>query len=199
MGSFEDHVNYGVAAHLVVIATALGLVYTGVIPPVTAGAAIVLFPLTLLGAIFPDIDHKHAKPYRIFRKTASVIAGFGMAVLWYTYNDLLSVLVTRTPIETDVSVVAGMLIVVFSVLSGSLTWWLIDIVRPKHRGVTHRIPTGLLLSGAIVLLFDALFVTLFTEHLSFAIVAGGCFFFGFLSHLYCDGMLTERKTYFTLR
>ncbi|MDY7083205.1 MAG: hypothetical protein SXQ77_12570, partial [Halobacteria archaeon] len=84
MGSFEDHMRYGIASYVLVLLVGGGvvgyLVYTGspiidsnvVLLAVVSGG--IALPFTIAGAGFPDIDHHASKPHRWFRKWFSISA-----------------------------------------------------------------------------------------------------------------------------
>lgn len=203
MGSFEDHMRYGVAAYLLVVG-AVGIltgyaVYTGGIGmgadavALWAGASAIGFPFSLLGAGFPDIDHGDAKPHRYLKKwlsvTTAVVSGyllFASEAVVGIGTRVLGEVGAEVP-ETAISVVGA---VAGGIVAGIGARIAVDILKPKHRGVTHTLGAGFVVAtiiGAVLGYAGGVFAP------SLGVFVGGvcatAFFVGFLSHLQCDGLL----------
>lgn len=192
---------FGVAAHVIAAALLIGLVYT---TPLTIFAGLLVslaLPITIAGAAFPDIDHPQSKPNRMFRKilfvagigaTAWVFGqvGFRETYLWFESAGFGEAAFSLAAVAT----------VVVALLGGVGARLLFDILRPSHRGITHRVPTGVGVSiGIGVVTWALAAAATFVAPLLLATVVGGMFFVGFLSHLACDGVLLKPKTYLSFR
>lgn len=198
MGNFDEHVQYGVGAHVAAIFGVTTAALTTAFPVELAALTVLSFPLTMIGATLPDIDHHASKPNKIFRKflfiLGTLIGGYlGGALI---IPELLQLFAesnipvsTRLPLAT-VAVVAG------SLVAGLGTEHGYKIVRPRHRGITHRAPFGFGISLILSLLTWGLLEAM---ALSFAtsggLLVGALFLTGFFSHLACDGVLTKPETY----
>jgi hypothetical protein len=211
MGSFEDHMRYGVAAYVVaVIAGGAGvgyLLYSGragvAEVALAAGAAVAGFPFAVAGAGFPDVDHHAAKPHRFFKKWISVITGVVGTYLLYAsgvaveagasaMNEVATASVAPEPI------VGGGIAAFGGVGAGVAAYIGVGVLKPPHRGVTHTLPAGLVVSILVgVGVGYAASVVAPVLLPSSPLVVGGLaagvastgFFVGFLSHLQCDGLL----------
>lgn len=192
MTDCEAHLRYGFAVHMVLVA-AVTLGYVGGLLSVRvlATTAAVL-PLTLAGALFPDFDHHSALPYRYGKRFIPP----GMAVI-----ALFVGVRYRVPIAVALAGEAAPRLGRF--LSGavvaSLGWgtWvataaLFPVLRPSHRTITHRIPTGVVAAlcvGGIVSLLVGGHGPLLAAERVFVIGTSVAFLFGFVSHLAADGLL----------
>lgn len=198
MGNFDEHVQYGVGAHVAAILGVTTATLTTAFPVELAALAILSFPLTMIGATLPDIDHHASKPNKIFRKFLFVIGALlgGYIGGAFVIPKLLGVFIesniptgTRLPLATAV-------IVGFSLIAGLGVEYGYKFVRPRHRGITHRAPFGFGLASIFSLLSWGL---LDAMNLAFAVsggvLVGILFLTGFFSHLACDGVLTEAETY----
>jgi len=211
MGSFEDHIRYGVAAYsLAAVVTLVGFAYAfsrGVVgaPEVAVAAvgAVAAFPFAVAGAGFPDIDHHAAKPHRFFKRWVSVVAAVVGAYAVFVSGvgaDIGGAAVETVALESVAPepVVGVVAAAVGGVACAGAAYLAVRVLKPPHRGVTHSLSTGVVVAagvgvavgyaatvGASVLLASppsALGVVA-------GVVAGGGFFVGFLSHLQCDGLL----------
>lgn len=199
MGNYDDHLRYGAASHAIAIIAAAALFYTDTLSLPLVALVILAAPITVAGAMFPDIDHHASKPYQHFRRSVGYLCGFATAVLVYTYSTV--------PANFIATVLPGgkpyLLTGVFLIGAACLSTWgsrrILDAIQPPHRGPTHRIPIGI---GVTTVFGLTTHVALLSNDISFAIpitiCLSGCFFLGFLSHLHCDGMLTQPKTYITV-
>ena len=202
MGNFDDHMRYGVAVHVLVSVGVFAVTVTTGLPVYMALFAFVLLPFTLIGAMFPDIDHPSSKPNRFFRRLlflvmtvvgAGVIGGVGFFPIYDVVVENIGE-AGVLPVTVSVITVLGI-----GVGLGSVTAF--KFMRPPHRGMTHRVPIGVLVSGVVALVLVGGFSLMGVG--TIAVVSGGLaaalFFAGFMSHLLCDGVLLQPKTYFTIR
>jgi hypothetical protein len=214
MGSFEEHMRYGVAAYALAVTLAGGVVgylaYAGYLSggslALAAVAAVAGFPFAVAGAGFPDIDHHAAKPHRFLRKWVSVVAAVGAAYVLFAsgvaadaggaaVSELTAASVVPEP------VVGGGVSFLGGLAAGAAAYVGVAVIKPPHRGVTHTLTTGVVVAagvGVAVGYAAAVGTGAVLASPPFApsaagVVAGGiaaaAFFVGFLSHLQCDGLL----------
>lgn len=201
MGNFDEHMRYGVAIHVLVSLGFFGFALVSSLPVYLALFAFVLLPVTLAGAMFPDIDHPASKPNRFFRRLlfllmtvvgAGVVGGVGFFSVYELIVEQVGA-EGALPLTLSVITTAGILVGFGSV-------GLFNRLRPPHRGMTHRVPIGAVVTAILVLVLAGGFSLVgLTTALWLGAISGGMFFAGFLSHLLCDGVLLQRKTYLTLR
>jgi hypothetical protein len=174
----------------------------GAVPFWVAVIAAPLFPVTLMGASYPDIDHPQSIPYRVFTRALSaltaltVLYGGGM----FYFGSLVTALAQFGVPAAHTVPLAIMTLLGLSGVAAVVVRRVYDIIRPRHRGTTHRfVPTAVLsvgLTGGAYVLLSAFRVTIAAE---LAGVVGALFFIGVLSHLARDGELTRWRTYVQLR
>lgn len=203
MGSFEDHMRYGVAAYVLAVVVSAGVVVylfredtLGAEELLLAvGAAVAGFPFVVAGAGFPDVDHHAAKPHRFFKKWVSVISAVAGGYVLFSSGFASEAGVTAADEVVTASVapepvVGGAVAAVGGVVAGGVVFSAVAVLKPPHRGVTHTLHAGVVVA-ALIGVGVGYGASLFAP--SLGIVAGGVasggFFVGFLSHLQCDGLL----------
>jgi small-conductance mechanosensitive channel len=192
MGNYEDHVRYGHAAYALLAIALVGAVASGGLSILLGGVLIVAaYPLARLGAAFPDIDHHASKPHHALRKVMFVVGTIISLFVIYTQpfvelDDLVVGLNVGISPEATVALLAhGVSLLIGLLARESVSWF-----RPKHRGITHRVPTGVAVTGILAALSGYVLTTLAVPGaLATTSVLSVAFFVGFLSHLQCDGML----------
>lgn len=203
MGSFEDHVRYGVAFYVVGFGVALvplayafgdGSLGEGTLPFVF-GAAVFGSVFALAGASFPDVDHHAAKPHRFFRKWVAVGSG---AVAGYTLfasgvavkAGTVAVRSVEAVPDAPEPVLGGGVAVAGGVAAGAAAFVGVGALKPRHRGVTHTLRAGFIVAlGVSAGVWYAVSYVAPSVGVLAGGVAGASFFVGFLSHLQCDGLL----------
>lgn len=188
MADFETHVRVGTAVHITLIATSLCLLASGVETLVVVATTIGL-PVTVTGAVFPDIDHHASRPYQLAERWLPVlVAGLAGVVIGAQLDRLYS-LIGLVTVGDHRLFVAGVAYTCFvwSVLIG--TRRLIPICRPRHRTVTHRVVTGLGVACLIAGVGVTVTAAIGLERTDIVGVTWAlCFLSGFLSHLYYDDL-----------
>jgi len=206
MGSFEDHLRYGVGFYAV--AAVLTCVFSaylfreGVLSArdaaVVFGGAVAGFPFTLAGAGFPDIDHHKAKPHRFFKRWVAVAAAVFAGYVLFVSGVALEAGATATdtvgaaPDATEVEMVAGFgVVAVGAVVAAGVAVVGVTVLKPRHRGITHTLRAGFGVAAGVGLVVGYTAGVVVPPEV--AVLAGGVagvsFFVGFLSHLQCDGLL----------
>lgn len=202
MGNFNDHLKAGVVSYVLLIPITIGvaIVYDK-IPLATAFISLGVGPIVVIGALFPDIDHHASRPHKVFKKYTSLLFALCSIILVYLNLDTIQTIMTDF-IDSNLSFYIGAGTIVLSILTFIGTSKMITILRPKHRGVTHRFFTGLGFSLVLSALVYAVCSVRFGNTplvFSSSIMTGVGFMFGFFSHLYVDGILFRLKTYTTIR
>lgn len=199
MSDFEAHFRAGIAAYVLLVLGTTGLtVSVTEVPVTTIALGVISAPFALSGAIFPDIDHHASKPHRWFKKSMAGLACIAVGVGVYTHA---SVLQEAIPFESP-----GFILGVLTVATLGIVWMavkrFITYIRPRHRGITHRAITGLVVSsflGVAVYVFATFIAVGSSLAILSGVVSGMFFLIGFGSHLYKDGLLLKLKTYTSVR
>ncbi|MDZ7687797.1 MAG: metal-dependent hydrolase [Halobacteriales archaeon] len=203
MGSFEDHVRYGVGFYTcAVLLTFVPLAYflaDGTLDSVAVafgvGAAVVGFPFALAGASFPDIDHHSAKPHRFFKRWVAVASGVAAGYVLFASGvaveaGYVAVETVEAAPDAPEPVLGGSVAFFGAVAFGSVAFAAIGVLKPRHRGVTHTLGAGFVVACIVgVCVWYAVSVFVPSLGVPAGGVAGASFFVGFLSHLQCDGLL----------
>jgi len=158
-------------------------------------------PLTLVGATIPDVDHPDSKPNRLLCQYGPPATSICVGILLYQNLRLLVTPMAPVPLFGSRSYIVGVLstVIVGHMYHGLPV--LIPKLRPRHRGVTHRIPVGVGMAVVVGTLLTVVGAGAGLEPSStfpIAVAGSGAFFCGFLSHLYLDGLLTEPQVYISL-
>lgn len=200
MPAFETHVRYGAAAHGVLFGAAFVLTVPTALPDALVGYAAVATPVTLLGAVVPDIDHPSARPYRLLRRYLPALVAGLVGIALFTVSGALRSVVAVAPVTASPSFLAG--------IGWCGTVWgtwraveaLVPVLRPRHRGTTHRFPFGLLSAVSAAGVGTLVATAVAVPHPTGAgLTTGLAFLAGFGSHLHADGLLTDRYTYRLVR
>ncbi|OAQ54189.1 hypothetical protein HTG_01250 [Natrinema mahii] len=195
MTDFERHLQHGISAHALLVA-ALGIPYLlGALREETLVVALAVVPITLVGSVAPDIDHPHARPYRLATRYVPPATAAVATCLTLKFGGAAITAVESISVGVDPLFVAGASVAtVFWV-----GWWatsrLFPRLRPSHRTVTHRISAGMTvavcLTTVVVLLLEGTGLPSGLVVRTSAL-CGGAFLVGFLTHLAGDGLLRDR-------
>lgn len=204
MGSFEDHVRYGVWFYAgAVLSASAPLAYLfgeGTLgaggAALALGGAIVGFPFALAGASFPDVDHHSAKPHRMFKRwVAAAVAVVSGYVLFASGYAAEAGVVATDAAGLELGGAADSVVGVGVAAAGAVTaagaaFVGVGVLKPRHRGVTHTLRAGTVVAAVVGAGFG---YSVSVVDPSIGVFAGGAaaasFFVGFLSHLQCDGLL----------
>lgn len=202
MGNFNDHLKAGIISYILLIPIAVSVtILHDKVPLGTAFISLGVGPIVVIGALFPDVDHHASHPHRAFKKFTSIVASLGSIILvYYNYAVLQSMLTNF--VQNNITMYIAIGSVILAIITYVGTSKLISILKPKHRGVTHRFITGIVFAVLLAgLVYSVCVLEFGSTPLVFACSAmtGIGFMFGFSSHLYVDGILFKLKTYTTVR
>jgi membrane-bound metal-dependent hydrolase YbcI (DUF457 family) len=122
MPGFRAHVMGGALVLLTAIVAAYHLYLPGTSTLLFASSSL------LIGALLPDVDNRTSKPHRFFMALVAALA----AAIAYSYRDAL-------PDGFN----AGIGAVAIAALAGLLAYGIIRKKMPRHRGIIHSLPAGL--------------------------------------------------------
>jgi hypothetical protein len=195
MSGYRTHLRAGLGAHALLVAGGFIAVVMGA-PRFVLLASGTGVPITLAGALAPDVDHPASKGYVLIVHVVPVLISGSVGVGVYQQRSLLITLAAALPLTTSPLFVAGGVYLFIILLVWRATATLIVLLRPAHRTVTHRVPTWLVVAsitgGGLVVFYRWLALP---YPLLGAVIHTSGLLAGVLSHLYYDGVLTDRETY----
>lgn len=191
MGNFEDHIKYGIYAFPLTLLTLISIAYFTTVPhTITVSLIPIALLATLIGAVFPDIDHHNSYPFQALKRYLPLaISGSFLAV----YATQITTIHTTIPTYPNKSVTLtaffGFIAAVFLL---GLVRKGITAARPPHRGITHSKPftavTTVLISGVAYAAFTTTNIPSFAVHTG-SITTALSFAIGMLAHFACDDIL----------
>ncbi|QLH80941.1 metal-dependent hydrolase [Halosimplex pelagicum] len=186
MGSFRAHLRAGVGAHLALVSGAVLLtVPHGPVEAVVA--AVVGAPVTVAGAVVPDVDHPNSRPYRVARVWVPRLTAGAVGFAAAASRESVVGLFRRGPVPDPAPFWAGVAVTAATAAVFVATVRAVPLVRPTHRGITHHPAFGVALSLALTALTLTLLRAAGAARLRLvSLVAGLCFLCGFASHLFVD-------------
>jgi fatty acid desaturase len=191
MAPFETHVRVGVGVHFALTTASLVVPALGGPIPVVV-ATLISLPVTVGGAVFPDVDHHASRSYRLARQwLPRVCTGTVGLALGANVESLVRAVDLVGGSRSRSGFYAGCLycLVLWGVGTGVRR--AIPICRPPHRTVTHAASTALIVSGFLAACGVALVASVAPDLPALlGSVCGLCFFAGVVSHLHCDGLVT---------
>jgi hypothetical protein len=196
MTDCEGHLRAGIAVHMLLVAgTTVGYV-GGVVHLGAIATTAVLLPVTLAGALFPDLDHPSSLPYRYGRHVLPLLAAVVVAVVGVRYRVPIAVVLEGKTIDSLGSFLSGIIVASLGWGAWAVGYVLFPMVRPPHRTVMHRVPTGVVAAlcvGGVVSLLIGGHGTLGAGERVLIISSSGTFLLGVLSHLVADGLLLSGR------
>lgn len=173
MPNFRTHVLSGLALYPIVVAIAVAL------PKYFSSSTTVLsagYLLFVLGADLPDVDHKDAIIHKGIKALISASVGSASSIYWV--NFLSKHPLPNLQIAIILAWIAGS-------IEAILTWYVVEILTPKHRGSVHSVTAALVYAGGVWLVGWFLLQLSFKELNTLALSA----FAGYLLHLILDGVV----------
>jgi len=188
--NFKQHIFFGIVIGVSI--STVFLLYNGL-------SWLFVFPLLLaiLGSVLPDIDHHASIPFRILKLLTFLFFFFGSFALSNENSDYSEILNTVTenltkcfsaifPASVDSSVIKFFINILTAIIVGILSVIILKIIKPSHRGITHKKMFGLL-SGFLLFLF--FYFGFLPQNQNFSILSSVSFILGFFSHLALDKIL----------
>jgi len=186
MGSFRAHLRAGVGAHLALVAATVLLAVPHA-PAAAVVAAVVGVPVTVAGAVVPDVDHPNSRPYRAARVWVPRLVAGTAGVAAAASRESVVGLFRRGPVPDPASFWAGVAVAAATAAVFVATARAVPLVRPTHRGITHHPGFGVALSLSLTAVSLTLLRAAGGEHVRLvSLVVGLCFLCGFASHLFVD-------------
>jgi hypothetical protein len=164
VASFQQHVNTAVIATGVIVTP---LHSAGLI---NITQSFILLAFGLLGGVLPDLDSDNSKPIQVVFKIFSIF----------------SPLIVLLTVAKDFSLLNMIFVWFISSLLLHLVLFKLFLSLTRHRGVIHSIPMGVLFAQFTTVFF--LFTLEFD--IDFSYIAGLFLFFGFLTHLILDEIIS---------
>lgn len=188
------HLRYGFGVHMLLIA-AVTLGYVGGVLPLRALATTAaVLPLTLAGALFPDLDHHSALPYRYGKRFLPPTLSVFALLVGVRYRVPIAVALSGASAPSLGRFLSGAVVASFGWATWVASILLFPVLRPTHRTITHRVPTGvvaaLCVGGIASLLLGGQGPILAAERV-FVIGTSAAFLIGFISHLAADDILRD--------
>ncbi|WP_435102520.1 hypothetical protein [Halarchaeum sp. P4] len=196
MSDFETHLRWGIATHSVLVAIVVTTYLVGVSPLGALALAMATLPITLAGALFPDLDHPSSIPHRYGAHGCPVLAGALALAISLRYQPAVIETLGRVTGQPS-AFLGGGLVASLAWATWLGTWRLFPILRPSHRTVTHRLSTGIVVAlciGASVSLLLGADGPIRTSVRAVSLAASATFLLGFLSHLSADGLHHDYAT-----
>lgn len=189
MTDFEGHKRlgyYAIGIYSLVAISSLG-VYPSLlshIPGIIGLGSIIV----LAGAFFPDIDHHASIPHKKFKQGMSLIGGILLATGVIALSPYLQsrISISQLPNECIIAVAT----VASFIIGNKAVSVLVTRFRPKHRGITHKKTTGLIIASIIYVSVSTQAINLPVSD-TYAPFLAIAWISGFLSHLYGDNMLSS--------
>ena len=192
MTNFKGHIKYGWYTHVITTIIILPItIYNNIPLELIISLIGISLPITLFGSILPDIDHPSSKTYRIFRYILLCTTIIFLSIIIGQYQNeiqnILSQIITGTITTESISII----IACFSLIIGMTTIFLFEKIRPPHRGITHNISFGLIISIIFALIIWQSFTIIISQNYNVIspIILSTYLFLGFCSHLYADDMI----------
>jgi hypothetical protein len=194
MPDLKKHLQYGLFSHFMMVTAISSLYLGGLVSTKILTTALLTIPFTLIGAVFPDIDHHRSSVCRWVERYVPAILGVIAAAVAIHYRLILLNVTGGRIFGVDSAFAARVGVGTTGWMTWVVTRRLLPQLRPSHRTVTHRISTGILLSVCVAAVFAAglrVFGVTSVVGSALGCVAGKAFLTGFISHLLADGILAK--------
>lgn len=186
MVGFDRHLRYGVGVYAASVALT-GVAYVaGTVTVGTVALVVSTLPLTLAGAMFPDLDHPSSLPYRYGKRYLPLLFAVIAMVVGVRHHGVIATVLAPEATGTG-AFLSGVAVASMGWGTFTGTRWLFPRLRPPHRTVTHRLSTGLITALCVGTIVALLMGEPAPAGLVAELIASGAFFAGFASHLAADG------------
>lgn len=176
--NFKEHITFGIV--IGIILSIIFLLYEGL-------SLMFAFPLFLaiIGSVLPDIDHHASIPFRGLKIFVFILGFLGIFIFLTEHSEFLNPIIEKISEILPVSdnVISVFIIFTASLVAGILLVKILKILKPPHRGITHKKKFGFFIAFLLFLFFY------FKFSLNFSALCALSFLAGFLSHLALDKIL----------
>jgi uncharacterized membrane protein len=201
---YERHLRVGVAAQaILVVLASVGILadlesYLTVSSTLILSAVGVALPITLVGAVIPDLDESNSRVYRWFRPFVAVCVALYVFVLLYSSREMVIAGIQRYIRPASPDYLAGITTVSLAGLLSIAAYRFVTRLLDKltHRQLFHQLPTGIFAGTVLYAEFVPFLAAVDAPRPPVtAVLFAAAFFVGFVSHLAADGLLLRRQTY----
>lgn len=186
----EGHLRAGVAVQLLLVAVVTVGYAGGVVRLGVVAMTALVFPVTVAGALFPDLDHHASLPYRYGRWVLPPLLGALVVVVGVRYWDAIAAALGGGQQPVPAGFLSGVLVASFGWATCIVGYAAFPVLRPPHRTITHRVSTGVVVAvcvgGVVGLVIGGRGLSTTGDQMA-VVWASGAFLVGFLSHLAMDG------------
>lgn len=193
MANFDGHLQCGYNAHIITTLAIAPLSIYHIPIQLLIGLIGISLPVTMLYSILPDIDHPSSRTYNLFKYFLFCSGTLVSVSLYFSVFQLAEI--HDIPMLTDYKkIVVSTVISLSSLVTAVGFVRFFRKIRPPHRGVTHSLTFGILVSTMFAILVFGLLTQLTTQEHT-AIVSGIILIYalaGFISHLIADGMFFKK-------
>ncbi len=179
--NFKQHIAFGIV--IGVIFSLIFLLYEGL-------SWLFVFPLLLaiLGSVLPDIDHHASIPFRTLKIFVFILSFSAIFILIAGHSEILKPATEKIseifPVNVNSETIKFFITILIALTAGILSVIILKIIKPSHRGVTHKKMFGIFITFLLFLFFYFTF-----SYQNFSVISAISFLTGFFSHLASDKIL----------
>ncbi|CEG12673.1 membrane hypothetical protein [groundwater metagenome] len=178
--NFKQHIAFGIVTGIAF--SLIFLLYEGL-------SWLFVFPLLLaiLGSVLPDIDHHASIPFRTLKIFVFILSFSAIFILIAGHSEILKPATEKiSEIFPDLptEIIKFSQIALISLAIGIPAVIILKIIKPPHRGVTHKKMFGIFIAFLLFFFFYFTF-----SYQNFSVISALSFLTGFFSHLASDKIL----------
>ncbi|PKP60696.1 MAG: hypothetical protein CVT88_02350 [Candidatus Altiarchaeales archaeon HGW-Altiarchaeales-1] len=179
--NFKQHITFGIV--IGVGFSLIFLLYEGL-------SWLFIFPLLLaiFGSVLPDIDHHASIPFRTLKMLVFLFFFFSCLGIMSGHGEILNTITEKIfeifPVSVSSGTIKFFIVILIAITVGILSVILLKIIKPAHRGITHKKMFGIFIGFLLFLFFYFVF-----SYQNFSVITTLSFIMGFFSHLALDKIL----------
>ncbi len=178
--NFKQHIAFGIVTGIAF--SLIFLLYEGL-------SWLFVFPLLLaiLGSVLPDIDHHASIPFKTLKIFVFILSFSAIFILIAGHSEILKPATEKiSEIFPDLptEIIKFSQIALISLAIGIPAVIILKIIKPPHRGVTHKKMFGIFIAFLLFFFFYFTF-----SYQNFSVISALSFLTGFFSHLASDKIL----------
>ncbi|OQX21790.1 MAG: hypothetical protein BWK75_02330 [Candidatus Altiarchaeales archaeon A3] len=179
--NFREHFLFGVC---------IGIAFSVVFLFYEEFSLLIFLPLLLaiLGSVLPDIDHHASIPFRTLKGIIFLFFFLSSLALIIEYSEILNQITESFsaifPVNVSSEIIKFFIVILIAITVGILSVIMLKIIKPAHRGITHKKTTGIFIGFLLFLFFYFL-----VQNQNFSVITAISFIIGFFSHLALDKIL----------